>query len=456
VAFHLVILGGGSAAIAAARAACARGARVTLVNEGLPLGGTCLHVGCVPSKFLIRAGEAMRHAGHARYPGIRPKGADLDYAALAAANRGLVDTLRETNYGEALSKTEGLTLIRGWGRLADGRTVDVDGQTIRGDAILVATGSSTAFPDLPGLESVPVLTNENLFALDRLPASVVVLGGGYIALETAQWLARLGSQVTLLQRGPHVLSKLAPDLGGQLADFLRAEGLAVHTEAAITQVRRQGTGVAVDFQVQGQPRHAIAERVFVSLGRKGNTEGLGLAEAGVDTQGHGFVKVDRHLQSSCPGVYAAGDVLGGHMFVYSASHEAEVAVGNLLGDPPREPDLDALPWVVFTDPQVAGTGLDLDEALEKGFDAESATLPVARWPRFRVAREERGFLRLVRDRKTDTLLGARALCPEGGDLMTELRLILRHRIPLREIADTPYPYLTLGEGIQRCAAKFHA
>jgi len=453
--FHLILVGGGSAAVAAARAACARGARVTLVNEGLPLGGTCLHVGCVPSKFLIRAGEAMRHAGHARYPGIRPKGAQLDFAALAAANRGLVDTLRELNYESPLPKIEGLTLVRGWGRLVDGRTVEVNRETIRGDAILLATGSRSAFPDLPGLDTVPVLTNENLFSLDRLPSSVVVLGGGYIALETAQWLARLGSQVTLLQRGPHVLSQLAPDLGEELADFLRAEGLAVHTGAAITQIRRQGGGAAVDFQVEGQARHVLAERVMVSLGRKGNTEGLGLAEAGVETRGNGFVAVDRHLQSTCPGVYAAGDVLGGKMFVYTASHEAEVAVGNLLGDPPREPDVHGLPWVVFTDPQVAGTGLDLEEALAQGHEAESATLPVARWPRFRVAREERGFLRLIRDRPTDTLLGARALCPEGGDLMTELRLILRHRIPLREIAGATYPYLTLSEGIQRCAAKFY-
>ncbi len=454
--FHLIVVGGGSAAVSAARAACARGARVTLVNEGLPLGGTCLHVGCVPSKYLIRAGEAMRQAGHARFPGIRPKGAELDFATLASDNRDLVDILRETNYEEPLPKIEGLTLVRGWGRLRDDRTLEANGQTIRGDAILIATGSSTAFPDLPGLDAVPVLTNETLFSLDRLPASVVVLGGGYIALETAQLLARLGSQVTLLQRGPHLLSGLAADLGEQLADFLRAEGLAVHTGANITQVRRQGTDVAVDFMDQGKARHVLAERIFVGLGRKGNTEGLGLAEVGVETHGRGFVTVDRHLQSTCPGIYAAGDVLGGHMFVYTASHEAEIAVGNLLGDPPREPDVHGLPWVVFTDPQVAGVGLDLDEALAQGHDAESATLPATRWPRFRVAREERGFLRLVRDRKTDTLLGARALCPEGGDLMTELRLVLRHRIPLREIADATYPYLTLGEGIQRCAVRFYA
>lgn len=451
--FHLLIVGGGTAAISAARAAADRGARVSLVHEGLPLGGCCLNVGCVPSKFFIRAAERAHHARHARFPGVEPAGVSLDTPALLRAQRELVATLRKRNYEDPLPQTKGLRMVQGWGRLRDARSVEVNGEILSGDAVLLATGSRTHTPDFPGLEGVRLLTNENLFSLESLPASVVVLGGGYIALETAQFLSRLGSRVTLLQRSGHVLSKQPPELGEHLADFFRDEGIDVHTNTKILGFETEPGGTRVAYEQDGGRKAVLAEAVFSALGRAGNTEKLGLDAVGVATHGNGFVRVDEDYRTSVPGVYAAGDVLGGHLLVYTASHEAEQAVSHMFGDPCRALSSEEVPWVVFTDPQVAGVGLDPAEARERGHRVEEAVLPVNRWPRFSTALEDRGFLKLYRDPDTDLLLGARAICPEAGDLVTELEWIRNRRVPLREVAASIAPYLTLSEGIQKCAAR---
>ncbi|MCC5848713.1 MAG: NAD(P)/FAD-dependent oxidoreductase [Verrucomicrobia bacterium] len=452
---HLIIIGGGTAAISAARDAVSRGMEVTVVHEGLPLGGCCLNVGCVPSKYLIRAAEQVHQSHWQRFPGIEPKGADLDTRTLLKDQRGLVAALRKRNYEDPLPDLAGLRMVKGWGTLRDGRTVEVNGETITGDAILIATGSRTATPPIPGLETVDLLTNENLFALEELPDSVLVLGGGYIALEMAQMMQRMGTRVTLLQRSGHVLSKQPAELGETLADFFRDEGMAVYCDTQIKEIRRDGDEVRATFEHEGEEKNCRAQAVFAALGRAGNTEGLHLEEMGVETHGNGFVRVNEAYETSLPGVYAAGDVLGGHLLVYTASFEAEQIVARLAGDAARTLTEAEIPWVVFTDPQVAGVGLDAASAREQGYEVEEAVLPVNRWPRFSTAHETRGFLKLYRDPKTDLLLGARVICPEGGDLTTELAWIRNKKIPLREVATSLAPYLTLSEGISKCAAKFY-
>ena len=453
MSFHLLIIGGGSAAITAALRAVDRGCRVSLIHDGLPLGGSCLHVGCVPSKFMIRAAESHHHAHHSRFPGLTPKGADLNFAEIIHHQRRLVNELRQTNYEGVLPEVEGLTLYAGRGTLVGPRSVEVNNTRIDGDGVLLATGSRSSLPPIPGIEGTPVWSNENLFEQTHLPTSILVLGGGYIALEAAQMLARFGTEVTILQRSTHLLSSQPADLGTTLEEQLTEEGVTVHCTTHLDSVSYSGDHFLVKGTQEGKDTHWTAEKLFVGLGRAGITEGLGLEENGIHVRSDGFISTNEHLETSCPGVYAAGDVLGGRMFVYTAAHEAEIAVDNLLGAA-RTPDYHGMPWVVFTDPQIAGAGLSAEEALAAGYDVETAELPVARWPRFRVSRHSRGFLRLIRDRKTNTLLGARAIAPEAGDLMSEISLIIRHKIPLSEITDSLYPYLTLSEGIQRCAQRF--
>ena len=449
---RVLIIGGGSAGMSAARRVIDLGGEAVVFNAGLPVGGTCLHVGCVPSKYLIRAAESAWRAGHAHHPGITPRGAAADSAPLLAGVRALVRDLREANYEKAVAEWEHLTFVPHEARVIGPRRVQAGGTTYEGDGILICTGSRSSIPPVPGLAETPHLTNETLFDLERLPESVIVLGGGYIALELAQALHRLGVRVTVLQRSGVVLSHVPHDLGTSLLESLRGEGMDVRVNQRLVRV----DGDASRATVQTADGACSAHALLVATGREGNTAGLGLAEMGVELDDRGFVQAEPHLETRVPGVFAAGDVLGGRMFVYTASMEAELATDNLLTGSRRTPDFDPLPWVVFTDPQVAGTGLDEARAAAAGIDVDSAELPVARWPRFRVAGISHGFLRLIRDRRTNRLVGARAIAPEAGDLMTEISLLIRRGVTIPEILALPYPYLTLSEGIQRCAMRFPA
>ncbi len=447
---RVLIIGGGSAGMSAARRVIDLGGEAVVFNAGLPVGGTCLHVGCVPSKYLIRAAESAWRAGHAHHPGVAPHGAAIDAAPLLAGARALVRDLREANYEKALAEWENLVFVPHEARVIDPRRVQAGGTTYEGDGILICTGSRSGKPPVPGLAETPHLTNETLFDLERLPESIIVLGGGYIALELAQALHRLGVRVTVLQRSGVVLSHVPHDLGSSLRVALLDEGMDVRVNQRLLRVEGNTTRVKVHTEDGTCSAHAL----LVATGREGNTAGLGLAELGVALDGHGFVRTEPHFETRLPGVFAAGDVLGGRMFVYTASMEAELAAENLLTGSRRTPDFDPLPWVVFTDPQVAGTGLDEARAAAAGIDVDTVELPVARWPRFRVAGVSHGFLRLIRDRRTDRLVGARAVAPEAGDLMTEISLLIRRGVTIPEILALPYPYLTLSEGIQRCAMRF--
>ena len=446
---HLLILGGGSAALTGAMRAADAGWRVTMANAGLPLGGTCLNVGCVPSKFFIRAAESMQRARRPAHPGLRAGEPEIDFDVFVAAKQRLVDELRRVNYEERIPTIDGLRLIEGRAGLTadqDGVAMTVNGERIEGDAALVATGERTFVPPVPGLAGTPFLTNETVFDLPARPASMLVLGGGYIALECAQMFQRMGTRVTLLQRSARVLRHQPEDLAHTLQDALRDEGLRLVCDCAIHSV---GHTAADGFLARTSQGDFAAERLFVGTGRVANVDGLP-PEIVADNR----VPVDEFGRTALPRVYAAGDVTGEAQFVYTASHEADTAVAHLLGEAPEPIDYAALPWVVFTDPQVAGVGLSLAEARAEGIDADAAELPVARWPRFRVSCEDRGFLRLVRDRATNVLVGARAVCPEAGDLMPEIALLIRLRVPVPDIAKVLHPYLTLPEGIERAAARF--
>jgi mercuric reductase len=452
---HLLIVGGGGAAFAAALKASSLGARATIINDGLPMGGTCVNVGCVPSKTLLRAGETLHRAQRpSAFAGIETTGKLTDFATVMRQKRELVEALRQAKYADVIGDDPNIKFVRGRGRLVDARTVEVKGVHLRGDAILLSTGARPAVPDIPGLANVPFLTNESAFELTELPESLLVLGGRYIALECAQIFSRLGSRVTVLQRSACILPTETPHLTEELTAQLKSEGLSIVTGAAIQRIMQDGAGVAVEAVVGGKNEIFRASRLLVATGRTPNADGLGLDHVGVKVDAHGFILADAHLQTAVPGVYAAGDVIGEPMFVYTAAYEGALAAENALTGAARPRDYAALPWVVFTDPQVAGVGLDLPQAVSAGFDAEASTLPLSQVPRAIAARDTRGFVQLIRDRKTDRLLGARVLAPEGGELLMEAALAIRHGITVRELASAFHAYLTLSEGMKLAALSF--
>ncbi|MEF8940465.1 MAG: mercury(II) reductase, partial [Salinivenus sp.] len=457
--YDLLVVGGGSAAFAAALKASDLGHSALIVNDGppnggLPIGGTCVNVGCVPSKALIRAAEAHHHAAHHPFDGIASESEVTDFSAVTDQVQSLVDDLQQKKYLDVVAGDPNITIKEGRARLRDEQSVEVDGETITGGRILVATGARTFVPEIPGLDDAGYLTNEELYTLDGRPEHLIVLGGGYIALENAQAFARLGSEVTVLQRSGQVLSREDADVAEALTGYLREEGLTVHTNTDVRAVQRANGSVQVDTTIDGTAQTFAGTHLLVATGLRGNTDDLGLDTLGIETQGRGFLAVGDTLRTDVPTVYGAGDVIGDPAFVYTAAREGELAAENALDDAAHDRHAAPLPWVIFTDPQVAGVGLGERQAREQGIEVDVATLSLAQVPRSIAARDTRGVIKLLRERATDRLVGARVVAPEGSELLMELSLAIQQDLTAQELTDLLHPYLTLSEGVKLAALTF--
>jgi len=457
--YDLVIIGGGSAAFAAALKTSELGGHAVIVNAGpehggLPLGGTCTNVGCIPSKTLIRAAEAARRAQQTSFEGLRVAGEVTDFAAVTRQTQALVTELRRRKYVDVAGDDPNIAIIEGRARITSPHVVEVEGQTLRARNILIATGARPFVPAIPGLEEIDYLTNEELYRLETRPEHLLILGGRYIALESAQAFARLGSRVTVLQRSPRILPTEQADLTDALTAYLRQDGIDIRTGVTTRAVRRDDDEILVETLINGQEQVFRSSHLLMTTGRQANTEDLGLEALGIRTNGHGFLKVDETLRTSISTIFGAGDVLGEQMFVYTAAYEGQLAAQNAMSEGHNKRDYTALPWVVFTDPQVAGVGLDEHQAAEAGIDVDVARLPLEAVPRALAARDTRGFIKLLRDRATDRLVGARILAPEGAELLMEVALAIKYGITAKELATLFHPYLTLSEGVRLAALAF--
>ncbi len=454
--FDLLIIGGGSAALAAAIRTSELGGKAVIINKGLPTGGTCVNVGCVPSKTLIRTAEMIHHANHPRFEGIESKAAITDFKKIIEQKRQMVSDLREGKYVDVITDDPNIRLMEGFGRFLDEHTVDVEGTSFYGKNILIATGAAPWAPKIDGLEETGYLTNESAYELDELPESLIVLDGGYIALENAQLFSRLGSKVTIVQRSRHILSDQPEELGMALAGYLEDEGMTVLTNTQIKEVsRNEATGKKiVRLTVDGKEQKLESDNILVATGRIGNTANLGLENIGIKTEGLGYIPVDETLRTSVDHIFAAGDVLGDRQFVYTAAYEGKISAQNAIRESRGKADFSVLPWVIFTDPQVAGVGMDEYQAKDAGIDVDVAKLSLEHVPRSIAARDTRGFIKLIRDKQNDQLVGARILAPEGSELLMELSLAIRHGITIESLKSEFHPYLTLAEGIKLAAITF--
>ena len=451
--FDLAILGGGSAAFAAARRASGLGARVLMVNEG-PIGGTCVNVGCVPSKTLIRAAESHRANGMSRFRGLRAEPGRADFAELIREKAELIAELRQARYVDVLADMPKVHLVEGRGRLVGRHSIAIGASTHIVDKILISTGSHPVRPPIPGLADPRVWDSTSAMEATELPRRLVVLGGRYVALELGQMFARLGTRVTLVQRSAKILPGEDPDLVGALTGFLEEEGIEILTRCELTGVRRVGSEFHVGMGRDGDTRELRTDAVLSALGRAPNVSGLGLEGLGVEVEQNGVVAVGNDLATSVPGIYAAGDVIGDPLHVYAAAYEGALAAENALTGASSPRDYTAIPWVVFTDPQLAGVGLNEREAAAAGVAVDVSVLPLSQVPRALAARDTRGFVKLLRARGEDRLVGARILAPEGGEQIIEASLMIKFGLRISDVARHFHPYLTQGEAVKLAALGF--
>lgn len=451
--YDVVVVGAGSAGFSAAITAAEQGAQVALIGHGT-IGGSCVNVGCVPSKALIRTAEAVHHANGAagRFAGIQAQAQVTDWRAQVAQKDALVEGLRQAKYADLLPAYNNVAYHEGRARLVAGG-VEAGGQRFNADRVIIATGTRPAMPAIPGIAEVSALDSTAALALTELPRSMIVLGGGYIGAELAQMFARVGVAVTFVFRS-RLLPEAEPEIGEALAGYLADEGITILGGLAYESVRRMEDGVSLTVRRNGQRETVTAEQILVATGRSANTENLGLAEAGVAQTPTGAIVVDDRMRTSKPGVYAAGDVTGKDQFVYMAAYGAKLAAKNALNGDSLRYDNTAMPAVVFTDPQVGSVGLTEAQARAAGHDVRTSVLALDNVPRALAARDTRGLIKLVADRSTRKLLGAHILAPEGADSIQTAAMAIRCGLTIDEIAETIFPYLTTVEGLKLAAQTF--
>lgn len=450
--YDLVVIGAGSAGFSASITAAEQGASVALIGHGT-IGGTCVNVGCVPSKTMIRAAEALHSSAAARrFPGLASQAHVTDWKQLIAAKDDLVATLRQKKYVDLLPEYKGLTYIEGMAHLTDGGVL-ANGNIILAEKIIIATGSSPATPNIPGLVDVPWLTSTTALDLAEQPRSLIVIGGGYVGCELAQMFARTGTAVTLVTRS-RLVPEAEPEVGEALARYLIDEGIRIRTQLAYRQIEHSEGQIGLTVDVNGRSEKLDAEQMLITTGRSPNTAGLGLAEAGVKLAANGGIDVDERMRTSRAGTYAAGDVTGRDQFVYMAAYGAKIAAKNALNSNSLVYDNTAMPWVVFTDPQVAGVGLTEAAARLKGYETKVSIAPLDQVPRAIAARDTRGLIKLVADKRTDRLLGAQILAPEGSDSIQTAVLAIKYGMTTKELGETIFPYLTTAEGLKLAAQGF--
>lgn len=451
---HIAIVGTGSGAFAAAIKATEEGARVTIIEGADVIGGTCVNIGCVPSKIMIRGAHIAHQQAHHSFRGISHNQPRVDRAALVRQQQARVEELRHARYESILETNPGITLLRGWARFRDCHILLValpDGteKTVSADRILLAVGARPAIPDIPGLKDTPYWTSTEALVAEQLPRHLVVIGASVVALELAQAFLRLGSSVTILARSVF-LSKEDPALGEGLVSVFEEEGANVMLHTVPDSVQHDGS----DFILTTPAGEIHCDQLLVATGRQSNSDRLELDKAGVETTENGAILVDDHMRTSVEHIYAAGDCTSQPQYVYVAAAAGTRAAINMTGGN-ASLDLTAMPAVVFTEPAAASAGMTEQQARSQGIETDTRVLDLENVPRALANFDVRGFIKLVAEKDTGRLIGAQILAAEAGEMIQTAVLAIRHGMTVEALAGQLFPYLTMVEGIKLCAQTFN-
>ncbi|HXE94839.1 MAG TPA: mercury(II) reductase [Dongiaceae bacterium] len=455
-AYDLIVLGSGSTAFAAALRATSYGARVLMFEKSV-LGGTCINWGCIPSKTLIHAALFKHETQLGNRIGLKSvediKGIDAE--RLFKHRETVVTKLRQERYLDVLGNMKGLELIKGTARFCDSNTVECDGSSYRSERVLIAVGGNPRIPKLPGLEKCSYYTSRSALLLKKLPASLVIIGGGVIAVELGQMYHRLGCRVTILEHGPRLLPTVEHELSDSLERILVKEGITVVTNVNFCSLDRLGELNVVYADVDERRHKFTCEALLLAVGTVPATSGIGLETTGVALDGKGFIITDRQMRSSVAGIWAAGDVVGKMLIATVGAREGIVAVDDMFNQGCGcAMDYLAAPMAIFTDPEVAMVGHSEESARQAGIDCVVNCMPVSAIPKAHVTGMTDGVIKMVADRESGRLLGVHLVCHRGADMINEAALALQMRATVSDIATTMHVYPSIGEGLKLCAQGF--
>ena len=443
--FDVIIIGGGSAGYAAARTARETHERVAIVDNSEELGGLCILRGCMPSKTLIYSAEVLHLAQKGKLFGLDIPSAKVDMPELHRRKIRMIDDFK--SYRQEQLASDRFTLFRELGAFTDDQTLELtpSGKRLTADAFIIATGSIVNFPGIPGLDTPGIWTSDDVLDLAELPESVIVLGGGVVACELAQFLHRAGSKVTQVQRSPHILKEESPEAAEVVMKAFEEEGLSLHTGTALQKVGKTAKGFSVDFTKGSESLTVEAAHLVNALGRRPAIDNLGLDQAGVDLKPNGQIEVNEFQQTSNPRIYAAGDVCGPYEIVHIAIMQGETAARHATGRKADPVNLDTRTSVVFTDPQVASAGLPMEEAKARGIDIIEADYPFDDHGKSILMEATHGYVKAWADRANGKVIGAQCVGKDAGELIHALAVGISMGATAADLLKVHWYHPTLSE-----------
>ncbi len=446
--YDVVIIGGGSGGLVAARVAAALGARVCLIDKER-LGGDCLHYGCVPSKSLIYAAKLVKATRQATAFGVDVPGNyfQADMGKVAGYIKGVIQRVGEAEQ----VYVQGVEVKFGHAEFVSEHELKLDGQLLTSQSFIVATGSKPRIPNIEGLDQVGFLTNEGVFDLTNLPPELVMIGGGPIGVEMTQAFARLGSRTTLIQSHDRLVPREEPEVSEAVGKILRQDGVEIITGAKIQKAFKRDGKKTLEIKRQGEPLEVAADKLIVAVGRQPNTAGLNLEAAGIK-YGEKGIGVNEYLQTSTSNIYAIGDVIGGYLFTHVAAYHGGLVARNALVPIGRKKvDYRVVPWVIFTDPEVSRVGLTESEARAQHSNVRTVHFPWSEIDQAQARGETEGFVKLIINGKGDEIYGAHCVGGQSSEMLAEITLAMQHKIGIGGILDTIHAYPTIASGLQSAA-----
>lgn len=453
--YNLVVIGAGTAGLVSAAGAAGLGAKVALIERGL-LGGDCLNAGCVPSKGIIRASRAVHDIRTAEQFGVTGgKEISIDFGKAMERMRRLRARISFNDSVQRFSKELNVDVFLGSAKFIGPDSVEVDGRAIRFKKAVICTGSRAALPAIPGIAETGYLTNETVFSLTELPGRFAIIGGGPVGCELAQTFARMGSRVTLLQRGGQVLPREDADAAAMVHRALERDGVTLRLNAKVLRISKQGREKIITSEAGGKSTEVVVDEILVAAGRAPNTGGLSLEAAGIAHDPPNGVIVNDRLQTSNPHVYAAGDICTPYKFTHAADAMARIVIANSLFKARQKMSALVIPRCTYTDPEVAHVGMHEKEARNKGIDVLTLTVALPDVDRAILDGETEGFARVHVKKGTDDILGATIVARHAGEMINEITLAVAAKAGLSAIGRTIHPYPTQAEAIRKLADQYN-
>jgi pyruvate/2-oxoglutarate dehydrogenase complex dihydrolipoamide dehydrogenase (E3) component len=442
--FDAIIIGSGQGGNPLSFRFADLGWRVALIEKA-DVGGTCINTGCTPTKTMVHRAQVAHYARNAARWGVHAENVSADLKTIVAQKDKVVHYFRGGKQ-EGIDKRPAMQLFRGRARFVGAHQIQVGEALLESEKIFINTGGRARIPDIPGFSSVKFLTNRNIMELTTLPEHLVIVGGGYIGLEFGQMFRRFGSQVTIIQDSNQIIGREDQEVSAEMQKILESEGIAFLMNAKVTRAEQKGNSIALSVNGENGPSTVSGSHLLAAIGRQPNTDDLGLEKAGVETDRHGFVKVNSRLETNVPGIWAIGDVKGGPAFTHISFNDFQILDANLTQGKNLTIENRIVPYCVFTDPQLGGVGMTEKEARAAGYKLKIGRIPMSYVARAIERDETAGLMKIVVNAANDQVLGATILASEGGELVHVLYTLMLGRLPYTLLKGAIFIHPTLAEG----------